>query len=148
MSTSTSSVYTAKADIVGGREGRATAERGTPDLLLTPPAALGGPEEPGEGTNPEELFALGYGACFLSTLQFVARKRKVKSARKFTLKSSVDMLQADGGFALAVGLAADMPDVDEELAAELMHEAHGECVYSKSIAGNVDVALSANGRAV
>jgi lipoyl-dependent peroxiredoxin len=141
------SVYSAKGHIEGGREGRATAERGTPDLLLAPPAALGGPDEPGEATNPEELFALGYGACFLSTLQFVARSRKI-SAKAFTLDSHVDLNSVDDGFQLSVGLDAKMPGVDPAVGAELMHEAHGACVYSKAVRGNIDVTLSVNGSEV
>jgi osmotically inducible protein OsmC len=141
------SINPAKGRIEGGRQGRATAERGTPDLLLTPPAALGGPDEPGEGTNPEELFALGYGACFLSTLQFVARSRKI-SAKAFTMDSVVDRHQVDDGFELSVGLDANMPGIDAETGAELMHQAHRDCVYSKAVRGNLDVTLSVNGQPV
>jgi lipoyl-dependent peroxiredoxin len=140
------SVYTAEGHIEGGREGRATAKRGTPDLVLVPPPAMGGAEG-AEGTNPEELFALGYGACFLSTLQFVARSRKI-SAKAFTLDSTVDLDQVSDGFQLAVALDAKMPDVDPAVAAELMHEAHGNCVYSKAVSGNIEVKLSVDGTSV
>lgn len=147
MSTTSTSIYTAKARIVGGREGRATAERGFPDLVMHPPAALGGPAEAGESTNPEELFALGFGACFLSTLQFVARGQKI-SAKAFTLDSTVDMLKDGDAFALAITLDAQMPGVDEAVGRTLIEEAHANCVYSKAVRGNLDVTLLVNGQPV
>lgn len=139
------SVYTARAHIDGGRDGRATASGGAPSLLMKPPPEMGGPKDaPAEATNPEELLALGYGACFLSTLQFVARTRKV-SAKAFTLDSCVELVRdGEAGFRLAVELRATMPGVDDATARELMHEAHGTCVYSKATRGNIDVSLVVN----
>ena len=141
------SIYTAKAHIVSGRDGRATAERGTPDLALALIPAFGGPDDPGDATNPEELFAMGYGACFLSTVQFLARSRKL-SAKAYTLDSAVSLNEAEGGFALAVQLDVQMPGIDQATAAELVREAHTACVYSKAVQGNIEVALLANGQPV
>ena len=143
----TSSLFTAKARSVGGREGRATAERGTPSLPMALPPAFGGPEDPGEATNPEELFALGYGACFLSTVQFIARSQKI-SAKDFTVDTAVSLLQAGEGFQLGVSLDVTTPGVEQATAAELVRAAHGTCVYSKAIQGNVEVDLRANGQPV
>ncbi|HEX8102471.1 MAG TPA: organic hydroperoxide resistance protein [Solirubrobacteraceae bacterium] len=134
-------LYTAGAHNVGGRDGRATALDGTPDLAIKPPPELGGPADQPDATNPEELFALGYGACFLSALSLVARQQKI-SAKRFEIDSKVILGQEeDGGFGLAVELHGTLPDVEPEQAAELMRTAHTVCPYSKATQGNVDVAL-------
>ena len=133
-------LYTARAHVKGGRDGRATSAEGYPDLSLKPPAALGGPAE-GETTNPEELFALGYGACFLSALSLVARMQKI-SAREFTIDSEVILGQEDEQrFGLAVALHGTLPGVDDEKAAELMKTAHKVCPYSRATKGNIEVQL-------
>jgi len=134
-------LYTAQARATGGREGRAVAAGGAPDLLLKPPLELGGPTDQPDATNPEELFALGYGACFLSALSLVARGQKI-SAREFAIDSRVVLGQEDdGGFGLGVELHGTLPGVEPERAAELMRTAHTVCPYSKATRGNVDVAL-------
>src|SRR5437868_5822720 len=95
-------LYTAKARATGGRDGRATSLDGHPDLLLKPPPSMGGPADQPEATNPEELFALGYSACFLSALSLVARQQKI-SARNFTIEGHVALGADDqGGFGIAV----------------------------------------------
>jgi osmotically inducible protein OsmC len=138
-------LYTANARITGGRDGRATGADGHPDLLLKPPAAMGGPAHQPEATNPEELFALGYGACFLSALSLVARQQKI-SAKHFAIDSAVSIgSDGDGGFGLAIELHGDLPDVDQETAAELMRTAHTVCPYSKATRGNVEVRLFLDG---
>ena len=117
MSTDTV-LYTARAHNTGGRDGRAVADDGYPDLVVKPPKALGGPDV--EATNPEELFALGYGACYLSALSLVARSQKI-SAKEFEIASRVDLVQdGDRGFKIAVELSGTLPGVDDEQAAELM----------------------------
>ncbi|MCW3016087.1 MAG: organic hydroperoxide resistance protein [Solirubrobacterales bacterium] len=134
-------LYTAKAHASGGRDGRATSADGHPDLLLKPPPAMGGPPDQPEATNPEELFALGFGACFLSALSLVARQQKI-SAKHFTIDSAVSIGTDDeGGFGLAVELHGELPDVEREKAAELMRVAHTVCPYSKATRGNVEVKL-------
>ena len=133
-------LYTAAAHVTGGRDGRATAVDGHPDLSLKPPAELGGPAD-AEATNPEELFALGYGACFLSALSLVARGQKI-SAKAFEMDARVVLGQDDdGGFGLAVELHGTLTGVEDEKAAELMRTAHTVCPYSKATQGNIGVAL-------
>src|SRR4051812_2519447 len=140
-------LYTARAHNVGGRDGRATATDGHPDLVIKPPKELGGPETP-EATNPEELFALGFGACFLSALSLVARSQKI-SAKEFTIDSAVDLVQDDqNGFGVAVELHGTLPGVDDDQAAELMRTAHSVCPYSKATKGNIDVRLFVGDQAV
>ena len=141
-------LYTARAHNKGGRDGRATAADGHPDLVIKPPAELGGPSDLPESTNPEELFALGFGACFLSALSLVARSQKI-SAKEFTIDSAVDLVQTDdGGFGVAVELHGTMPGVDDDKAAELMHTAHKVCPYSKATRGNIDVRMFVGDRPV
>ncbi|MCW3040920.1 MAG: organic hydroperoxide resistance protein [Solirubrobacterales bacterium] len=138
-------LYTAKARATGGRDGRATSADGHPDLLLKPPAAMGGPADQHEATNPEELFALGYGACFLSALSLIARQQKI-SAKHFSIDAAVAIgTDAEGGFGLAVELHGDLPEVDREKATELMRTAHTVCPYSKATRGNIEVKLFLDG---
>jgi Ohr subfamily peroxiredoxin len=132
-------LYTARAHVVGGRDGRATAADGFPDLLVKPPVEMGGPDV-AEATNPEELFALGYGACFLSALSLVARGQRI-SAKDFTLDSAVSLGKEGDAFGLAVELHGTLPGVDPSTAAELMHAAHRVCPYSRATRGNVEVRL-------
>jgi lipoyl-dependent peroxiredoxin len=135
-----SELYTARAHITGGRDGRATSADGHPDLLLKPPKELGGPDEP-EATNPEELFALGFGSCFLSALQLVARSQKM-SAKEYTMDTAVSLVQdGERGFGVAVELHGTLPGVEPEQAAELMRTAHKVCPYSKATRGNIGVKL-------
>ncbi len=116
-------LYTARAHNIGGRDGRAVAADGNPDLVIKPPAELGGPSDMPEATNPEELFALGFGACFLSALSLVARQQKI-SAKEFEIHSAVDLVsEDDGGFGVAVELHGTLPGVDDEQAADLMRTA-------------------------
>jgi Ohr subfamily peroxiredoxin len=141
-------IYTANARISGGRDGRATSADGHPDLLLKPPPEMGGPADQPEATNPEELFALGYGACFLSALSLVARGQKI-SAKAFTIDASVALGSDDaGGFGLAVELHGDLPGVEAEKAAELMHTAHSVCPYSNATRGNIEVKLFVGDQAI
>jgi osmotically inducible protein OsmC len=134
-------LYTAEATATGGRDGRARTSDGTLDLSLKPPKELGGPG--GDATNPEQLFAAGYGACFLSALSLIARSQKI-SARKFSVDSRVDLGYTEGdGFGIAAELRCDLPEVDQALAEDLVRRAYQECPYSKATRGNIDVALYA-----
>src|SRR3954454_4227526 len=133
-------LYTARAHNTGGRDGRATATDGNPDLVIKPPKEMGGPDAP-EATNPEELFALGFGACFLGALSLVARSEKI-SAKDFHIDSAVSFVKnGDTDFSVAVELHGDMPGVDSDKAAELMKTAHTVCPYSKATRGNIPVKL-------
>jgi osmotically inducible protein OsmC len=133
-------LYTAHARTVGGRDGRSTAAGGSPDLLLKPPVEMGGPEGV-DATNPEELFALGYGACFLSALSLVARGQKI-SAKAFTIDSAVSLTEDDGKYDVAVTLTGTLPGIERDQAEALMHQAHEVCPYSRATRGNIDVELA------
>src|SRR5690348_2069646 len=107
-------LYVAHAHNTGGRIGRATASDGFPDLRMDRPVELGGPQDQDGVTNPEELFALGYGACFLSALQFMARQEKI-SAKEFEIHSVVRMLGEESGkITLAVELHGTLPGLEED----------------------------------
>jgi osmotically inducible protein OsmC len=140
-------LYTAKAHVTGGRaEGHGATSDGALEVDLRIPEELGGP---GGGTNPEELFAVGFASCFESALAVIGR-RKDQDTQDAAIDSSVSLLPTgDGGFKLAVGLDVTLPSVeDPELAADLVRAAHKVCPYSNATRGNVDVALTANGQAV
>ena len=132
-------LYSVDAHVTGGREGRASSPG--LELALNAPPEMGGKQDAG-GTNPEQLFAAGYGACFLSALSLVARSQKV-SAKAFSVDSTVELgLEEDGGFGLQVRLDCSLPGVDPAAAAELVRTAHGVCPYSKATRGNIDVAIN------
>jgi Ohr subfamily peroxiredoxin len=135
-------LYTATATSHGGRNGRVRSDNGTIDMALTMPKALGGPETPGS-TNPEQLFAAGYSACFEGALRLVAGKMKkqVKDAH-ITAKVTIGKTPT-GGFGLAVALHGQLAGVTQAEADELMHAAHEVCPYSLATRGNIEVTLSA-----
>lgn len=132
-------IYTAEALATGnGRNGRARSANGRLDFNLDAPVEMGGS---GVGTNPEELFAAGYAACFHSALQLVARKAKADLTDS-TVGASVSIgPHDDGGFTLAVTLEASLPNVPAEQAQDLLEQAHQVCPYSNATRGNIDVDL-------
>ena len=134
-------LYTATATSNGGRNGRVRTDNGTIDMALTMPKALGGAEAAGS-TNPEQLFAAGYSACFEGALRLVAGKmnKQIKDAH-ITAKATIGKTQA-GGFGLAVELHGKLSGVSQAEADELMHAAHKVCPYSLATQGNIDVKLS------
>ncbi|MFF7364767.1 Ohr family peroxiredoxin [Streptomyces sp. NPDC008125] len=130
--------YTAVATAENGRDGRVYSDDGNLDVVVNPPKAMGGS---GNGTNPEQLFAAGYSACFQSALGVVARQKKISIAGS-TVTASVGIGQADtGGFGLEVALTVSVPDVDPETARELVEQAHQVCPYSNATRGNIKVDL-------
>jgi osmotically inducible protein OsmC len=140
-------IYTTEAHVTGGRangHGRTTDGELEVDLRL--PRELGGQ---GDGTNPEELFAVGFAACFESALGVVARRTKAETG-DVGIDSKVSLLPTeDRGFKLAVELDVNMPSVDDpQQAVELVRAAHKVCPYSNATRNNIDVALTANGRPV
>jgi Ohr subfamily peroxiredoxin len=140
-------LYTAEAHVTGGRaEGHGATSDGMLEVELRTPVEMGGP---GGGTNPEELFAVGYAACFESALGAVARRRRL-DAGDVAIDSRVSLLPtADRAFKLAVALAVSLPSVpDPDAASDLVRAAHEVCPYSNATRGNIDVALSVNGRAL
>jgi osmotically inducible protein OsmC len=132
-------LYTATATATGGRDGRVQAQDSTLDFALAIPKGLGGPG--GDGTNPEQLFAMGYSACFGGALGLVARMRKV-SPGKHTITAKVSIGKDDSGFGLAVELVGTFPELPRDQAEALMEAAHQVCPYSKATRGNIEVKLS------
>ncbi len=140
-------LYTAKAHVTGGRmEGHGRTSDGALEVDLRIPSEMGGP---GGGTNPEELFAVGYASCFESALGVIARRKKAEVG-DIAIESSVSLLpDGQGGFKLEVGLDVKLPSVpDIDTAKELVSAAHKVCPYSNATRGNIDVALTANGQPV
>jgi osmotically inducible protein OsmC len=140
-------LYTAEAHVTGGRaDGHGRTSDGVLEVDLRLPPELGGE---GGGTNPEELFAVGYAACFESALGVVARRRKLE-AGDVEIDSRVTLSPTeDRGFQLGVDLDVRLPSVEDlEAAAELVRAADKVCPYSNATRGNVEVRLTANGTAV
>jgi osmotically inducible protein OsmC len=140
-------LYTAEAHVTGGRvDGHARTSDGKLDVHIRPPKELGGD---GEGTNPEQLFAAGFAACFESALSLVAKRRKIE-ADDAAIDSKVMLIPGeDRSFKLAVELDVTLPSItDAEQAADLVRTAHKVCPYSNATRGNIDVALSVNGAAL
>jgi lipoyl-dependent peroxiredoxin len=140
-------IYTARAHVTGGRaQGHGETSDGALGVDLRLPPELGGD---GGGTNPEELFAVGFAACFESALAVVARRQRLE-AGDVAVESNVMLLPTEErGFKLAVELDVSLPSVDDpEQAIELVRDAHRVCPYSNATRGNIDVTLTANGRPV
>jgi len=132
-------LYTAEALSTGqGREGRAQTPDGRLDLVLTAPKELGGS---GIGTNPEQLFAAGYSACFHSALNTVARARKIK-VEDSSVGGRVSLHREGEGYKLSVELEVVIPGMDHEAAQELADAAHQVCPYSNATRGNIDVTVT------
>lgn len=137
-------LYTARATATGGRNGHARTDDGVVDVTITPPKAMGGPGTAG-ATNPEQLFATGYAACFGSAVEFVARQRKTP-LKPVEITADVTLGTEEGGaFRLAVTLTGRIPDQSKAAVDELMHAAHEVCPYSRATRGNIDVNLVAAG---
>jgi Ohr subfamily peroxiredoxin len=139
-------LYTAEAVAVGGRRGRAWTTDMRMTVQLSSPSELGG--DGGPGTNPEQLFALGYGACFHNALLGVARGHHL-DASDSTITARVGFgPTAHGGFGLAVALDLHAPHVTRAEAEDLMRRAHERCPYSRATRGNIDVTLTVDGASV
>ncbi|GAB2536998.1 organic hydroperoxide resistance protein [Spirosoma aerophilum] len=133
------SLYTAQATATGGRDGRVTSSDQVLNLDVRTPRELGG--SGGAYSNPEQLFAAGYAACFDSALNLVSRMAKVKTGMT-SVQADVSIGKLDdGGFGLAVGLAVNIPGVDQTVAEELVAKAHQVCPYSNATRGNISVTI-------
>jgi len=133
-------LYTAEATAWGGREGRVVSSDKVLDLDLAIPTSMGGPG--GEKSNPEQLFAAGYSACFHSALKLVAAAEKVDvSESAVTAKVGIGANDR-GGFGLQVELEAELPDLGQSVAEALVAKAHEVCPYSNATRGNVEVTLT------
>jgi osmotically inducible protein OsmC len=136
-------LYTAEATAVGGRAGHARTSDCRLDVALDVPREMGG--QGGPGTNPEQLFAVGYAACFQSALLRIAAGRKLDlGASRITARVGIGVLRS-GGFGLAATLDLDAPQLSREEGADLMRRAHQDCPYSRATRGNIHVTLSVGG---
>ncbi len=132
-------LYTAHATATGGRDGSAKTDDGKIDVKLSVPKEIGGPG--GDGTNPEQLFAAGYSACFLGALKAVAGQKKLRIGPDATIKADVSFNKDDSGFSISAVLTASLPGLDKAEAQELLEAAHQVCPYSKATRGNIPVEL-------
>lgn len=132
-------LYTARAHTTGGREGRSVSDDGLLDVQLAPPKALGGM---GGATNPEQLFAAGYSACFMGALKHVAGLKKIAIPQDASIDGSVDIGPIPAGFGIAVQLRIALPGLERSLAQGLVDAAHQVCPYSNATRGNIEVSLS------
>ena len=133
-------LYRAQATAKGGRDGRAVSSDGVLDIKLTTPKELGGAG--GDGTNPEQLFAAGYSACFLGALKFVAGQQKVALPADTSIEGNVGIGQIPTGFGIEVELKISIPGLDRAQAEALVQKAHIVCPYSNATRGNIDVTLT------
>ncbi|CAD5247458.1 Organic hydroperoxide resistance protein [Bosea sp. 62] len=135
-------LYTAHGSATGGREGQAATDTGNVKLVLNTPKELGGGG--GEGTNPEQLFAMGYSACFLGALKFAAGKESVKIPDDARVSADVGIGPRDDGkgFGIAVKLTISAPGIDKAKLEDLVQKAHIVCPYSDATRGNIDVQLT------
>lgn len=133
--------YTTTASAVGGREGAAHSEDGRFEAKLSTPKELGGAG--GDGTNPEQLFAAGYSACFIGALKVAGQQLKVKVPDQTKVTATVGIgPRSEGGFGITTDLVVDLPGLDRAQAQELVDAAHEICPYSNATRGNVEVGLS------
>jgi osmotically inducible protein OsmC len=132
-------LYTAQATATGGRDGRAKSSDGVLDVQLSTPRELGGAGGP--GTNPEQLFAAGYSACFLGALKFVAGKEKVALPADTTVTGRVGIGPIPTGFGIEAELRIKVPGLPRDKVQELVDKAHIVCPYSNATRGNIDVKL-------
>ncbi|EXF44718.1 organic hydroperoxide resistance protein [Pseudomonas sp. BAY1663] len=132
-------LYTATATATGGREGRASSSDQALDAQLSTPRELGGAG--GAGTNPEQLFAAGYSACFLGALKFVAGKQKVALPADTRITGKVGIGQIPTGFGIEAELTITAPGVARDVLQSLVEQAHVVCPYSNATRGNIDVTL-------
>ena len=134
-------IYQTSATVTGGRNGHVTSNDGILDLEVRIPKEMGGT---GGHTNPEQLFAAGYAACFDSALNLIIRQEKVQTESPSEVTATVGIGQNEtGGYQLSVKLAARIPGLDKEKVAELLEKAHQVCPYSNATRGNIDVELQA-----
>lgn len=131
-------LYTAKVHVSGGREGAAKSDDGRLDISLTTPGISG------IGTNPEQLFAAGWSACFIGAMQHNAAGLKIKLPAGTSVDAEVDLGTGEAGFALQARLQVNLPGLSEEEARTVVEAAHQTCPYSKASRGNINVEISVN----
>ncbi len=129
-------LYTGKTHTTGGRDGASRSLDGRLDIKLSPPGSAAA------GTNPEQLFAAGWSACFIGAIGLAAGKRKIALPAGLAVDAEVDLGTTDGAYFLQARLNVSLPGLDPALARELVAEAHNTCPYSKATRGNIDVELN------
>jgi len=129
-------LYTAKAHTTGGRDGASKTSDGRLDVKLSSPGG------PGNGTNPEQLFAVGWSACFIGAMKVAAGKMKIALPPEVAIDTEVDLGMAAGNYGLAARLNVHLPGVERETARKLVDAAHQICPYSRATRGNIDVTLN------
>jgi lipoyl-dependent peroxiredoxin len=129
-------IYTAKTHTTGGRDGASRASDGRLDVKLATPGT------PASGTNPEQLFAAGWSACFMSAIGLAAAKKKVTLPADRAIDAEVDLGAGEGGYLLRARLNVSLPGLDRETAQALVDAAHQTCPYSKATRGNIEVTIS------
>ena len=134
-------LYKAVVTSTGGRDGQAKSADGLLEVKLAPPKELGGN---GGATNPEQLFAAGYSACFIGALKFVAGAEKLALPKDLSLRAEVGIGKIEGGFGLDVDLFVNLPGLEQAVADDLVAKAHKVCPYSNATRGNIDGRLHVN----
>ena len=129
-------LYTAKAHTTGGRDGAARTDDGRLDIKLSSPG------QAGTGTNPEQLFAAGYSACFIGAMKAVAGKTKTALPADLAVDAEVDLGPTPGAYGIAVRMNVSLPGMDRAAAQSLLDAAHQVCPYSNATRGNIDVAIN------
>lgn len=129
-------LYTGKTHTTGGRSGESRSDDGRLNLALTPPGAAG------SGTNPEQLFAAGWSACFIGAMGLAAKARHVALPADAAVDAEVDLGTGEGGYFLQARLRVSLPGLDRALAHAIVDTAHETCPYSKASRGNIDVAIT------
>ncbi|MBX9400445.1 organic hydroperoxide resistance protein [Lysobacter sp. BMK333-48F3] len=133
-------LYTAHAHVTGGRDGRAVSSDNALEVQLSTPRELGGAG--GAGTNPEQLFAAGYSACFMGAMKFVAGREKIAFPADAAIDGSVGIGPLPTGFGIQAELKISLPGLPREQAQALIEKAHVVCPYSNATRGNIDVTLT------
>jgi lipoyl-dependent peroxiredoxin len=137
MTQAAKTLYTAKTHTSGGRgDGISRSSDGRLDVKLSPPGAAG------IGTNPEQLFAAGWSACFEGAMEIAARKRKIELPRKCAVDAEIDLVLDDGAYSLRARLNVSLPGLDPEIARSIVDDAHQICPYSNAVRGNIDVTVA------
>ena len=134
-------LYAATSTAWGGREGRVVSSDERLDLQLSVPRSVGGDDGP--GTNPEQLFATGWAACFHSALKVVAKSQKIDVSESAVSVTVGLVMNAEGGFDINGRIEAELPGLDHEAATKLVNDAHAVCPYSRATRGNIEVAVGA-----
>jgi Ohr subfamily peroxiredoxin len=129
-------LYTAKAHTTGGRDGASRSSDGRLDVKLSSPGG------PGGGTNPEQLFAAGWSACFMSAIALVASQRKIHLPSDRAIDAEIDLGTNDGGYLLQARLNVNLPGLEREVVQGLVDAAHQVCPYSKATRSNIDVVIN------